>query len=65
VTITEVRPIGADHESRDDTGRFEIRDGDALIWSIAYGPESRTRTEARRTSNRIAGAYSLGKRSGE
>lgn len=65
VTITEVRPIGTGHESRDDAGRFEIRDEDALIWSIAYGPESRARTEARRMSDRIAGAYSLGKRSGE
>lgn len=63
VSIVEVSPISAEHESAADVGRFEIRDEDALIWSIAYGPDRRSREEARRMARRIAGAYSLGKRS--
>ncbi|WP_336343215.1 hypothetical protein [Halalkalicoccus ordinarius] len=63
VSIIEVRPIESKGESPADLARFEIRDEDALIWSIAYGPQARTRDEARRMVVRIAGTYSLGKRS--
>lgn len=65
VSITEVSPIESKDESTTDLGRFEIRDEDVLVWSIAYGPQARTREEARRMADRIAGAYSLGKRSRE
>lgn len=65
VTITKVRPIGSKDESTAGLGRFEIRDEGTLVWSIAYGPQARTRDEARRMADRIAGAYSLGKRSRE
>lgn len=65
VSITEVSPIESKGESAADLGRFEIRDEGTLVWSIAYGPRARTRKKARRMADRIAGAYSLGKRSRE
>lgn len=65
VLITEVSPIESKSESAADLGRFEIRDEGTLVWSIAYGPQARTREKTRRMADRIAGAYSLGKRSRE
>lgn len=65
VSIIEVSPIDSEGGSTADRGRFEIRDEDVLVWSIAYCPDTRTREEARRMADRIAGAYSLGKRSRE